>query len=331
MQHDIRFLAVGVAEQADLVLEGGNGIREPETGFVDTDDPLLLLTTHWRPQERLFTTSGDTSAATAQAARMAARLQARYPTYWPETLRGLLVHSADWTPQMLRSTERFTPSNRARLLLRRYGYGVPDFDRASWSASNALTLVAEDSFRPFESRNSAVATKDMNLHSLPWPREELLALGAEEVELRVTLSYFIEPNPARRGWKFRHRYQSHALRFAISGASEDVDDFRARVSKDAQDDHPSVGTPPDPGWTIGPKQRNKGSIHSDRWRGSAADLALRNILAVYPAGGWWKERPHLERWRQSSRYSLIVSIKAAEVDVDIYTPVANQIGIEIAI
>lgn len=51
---------------------------------------------------------------------------------------------------------------------------------------------------PFEKRNATVRTKDMNLHALPWPREELLALGAEQVELRVTLSYFVEPNPARR-------------------------------------------------------------------------------------------------------------------------------------
>jgi hypothetical protein len=81
----------------EIVLEGGNGIREPGTGLVDTDDPLLLLTIHWRPAERLFTTMGDTSAATAQAARMAAVLLARYPDYWPETIRGLLVHSAEWT------------------------------------------------------------------------------------------------------------------------------------------------------------------------------------------------------------------------------------------
>jgi hypothetical protein len=38
------------------VLEGGNAIREPGTDLVDTDDPLLLLTTYWRPGERLFTT-----------------------------------------------------------------------------------------------------------------------------------------------------------------------------------------------------------------------------------------------------------------------------------
>lgn len=313
----------------DFVLEGGNGIREPGTGLVDTDDPLRLLTTHWKPGDRLLTTSGDTSAATAQAARMAVTILARYPSFWPETIRGLLVHSCEWMPEMMSSTEGPSPAARARLLLRRYGYGVPNLERASWSASNSLTLVAQDTLLPFEKRKSTIATRDMNLHELPWPREELMALGAEQVKLRVTLSYFIEPNPARRGWKYRHRYQSHALRFAIRAPAEGLDEFRARVSKDAQDEEQRATTPPDPGWTIGPQERNRGSIHSDVWSGNAADLAERGTLAVYPVGGWWKERPQFERWRRRVRYSLVVTIKTPEVGVDIYAPVATQVGIEI--
>ncbi len=308
----------------DIMLEGGNGIREPGTGLVDTDDPLLLLTTHWRPADRLFTTIGDTSAATAQAARMAAVLLARYPDFWPETIRGLLVHSAEWTREMLTST-----AGQTRLLLRRYGHGLPNLNRACWSASNLLTLVAQDHLTPFEKRGSTVRTKDMNLHALPWPRKELLALGAEPVELRVTLSYFVEPNPARRGWKYRHRYQSHALRFAIRAPAEDLDDFRARVTRDAQNEERDVTTPYDPGWTIGPRQRNQGSLHSDQWTGTAAELAERYHLAVYPVGGWWKERPNLDRWRRRVRYALIVTIKTPEVAVDIYTPVANQVAVEV--
>lgn len=314
----------------DIVLEGGNGIREPGTGFVDTDNPLLLLTTHWRQTERLFTTMGDTSAAAAQAARMAATLLARYPDLWPESVRGLLIHSAEWTPEMLREVAGHSPASRARLLLRRYGHGVPDLDRACWSASNALTLIAQDALTPFEKRKADVATKDMNLHSLPWPTEELLALGGQQVELRVTLSYFVEPNPARRGWKYRHRYQSHGLRFSIKTPTEGLDDFRARVSRDAQSEEVGARTQDDPGWAIGPMQRNQGSVHSDSWAGSATDLASRGHLAVFPVGGWWKERANLERWRRDVRYSLIVTIRTPGVDVDIYTPVANQVAIAIA-
>jgi len=108
-----------------------------------------------------------------------------------------------------------------------------------------------------------------------------------------------------------------------------LDDFRARVTKDAQDEERGATTPHDPGWTIGPKQRNQGAIHSDRWNGTAADLAERYHLAVYPVGGWWKERPRLDRWQRRVRYALIVTIKTPEVAVDIYTPVANQVAVEV--
>ena len=126
-----------------------------------------------------------------------------------------------------------------------------------------------------------------------------------------------------------HRYQSYGLRFAIKAPAEELDDFRARVSKDAQDEERGATTPDDQGWVIGPKQRNQGSIHSDRWHGTAADLAERYHLAIYPVGGWWKERPNLDRWQRSVRYALIVTIKAPEIEVDIYTPVANQVAVAV--
>lgn len=64
--------------------------------------------------------------------------------------------------------------------------------------------------------------RDMHLHELPWPQQELLALGNVDVEMRVTLSYFVQPNPgvAERGISGRYRYESHGLRFDVSRPSE---------------------------------------------------------------------------------------------------------------
>ena len=58
----------------DVVLEGGNLGTDPATGAGDNVDDLALLTTFRRPEERAFTTAGETSGATALAARMAARI-----------------------------------------------------------------------------------------------------------------------------------------------------------------------------------------------------------------------------------------------------------------
>ena len=82
-------------------------------------------------------------------------------------------------------------------------------------------------------------------------------------------------------------------------------------------------------WIIKEQYRNKGSIHRDFWIGSGADLATRNQIAVYPVSGWYRMRKKLEMYDSKVRYSLIVTIEAPEIDIDIYTPVLNSIPIEI--
>lgn len=77
--------------------------------------------------------------------------------------------------------------------------------------------------------------------------------------------------------------------------------------------------------------RDTGSIHSDFWRGTAAELAQRSAIGVYPIGGWWKENPAHQRYERTVRYSLIVSIRAVNGNVDIYTPVRVQIATPIQI
>jgi len=57
-------------------------------------------------------------------------------------------------------------AERARLV-RRYGFGVPDLDRARRSASNALTLIVQGSIRPFVDGKM----REMHFFELPWPRE----------------------------------------------------------------------------------------------------------------------------------------------------------------
>ncbi len=318
----------------DVVFEGGNfagdGVQAPEP-----IDDLRLLTTHSKPNLQLLDTIGDTSGASALAANMAARIMAARPGLWPETVRGLIVHSAEWTPAM---QARMAGRSKAELhsLLRRYGYGVPDFDRAILSASNDLTLLIEDELNPFdkEQGSSTAKSKDMRLHRLPWPRRELLALGEMLVEFRITLSYFVEPNPGERGWTRRHRYASHNLRFAVKRATETVDDFRRRINRVAREEEDGISISSgagDDNLYLGGTVRDRGSLHSDWCRGTAADLAGRDAIGIYPVGGWWKEKPHLDRWNTAARYALIVTIRAPGTNVDLYTPVANQVSVPIAV
>ena len=314
----------------DIVLEGGNAAKD-SWGSVWMPS-LSLLTTHYRPAVRLFTTTNATSAATALASRFVARVMASYPRLWPETIRALIVHSAEWTSTMKRQflPATGTPSKRDYLnLLRRCGFGVPDIDRALWSLNNSLTMVVEESLQPFKRETAGQPTlRDMHLHRLPWPSDVLQSLGETQVEMGVTLSYFIEPNPSRRGVRSRYRYESHGLRFDVKRPTESADEFRRRINLAARDEDEGTRrkSDSDPAWLIGTQGRHRGSLHSDLWRGTAADLASRGAIAVYPTAGWWKTRPALERYDQTARYALVVSIKAPEVDTDLYTEIANLIA-----
>jgi Subtilase family len=316
----------------DVVFEGGNMAHDGQNP-ADAIDDLCLLTTHYRPTVRMFDYMGDTSSATALASHMAARIMSEQPTYRPETVRAVIVHSAEWTPAMQSYFNDASTKKARRALVRRYGYGVPDLTRALQSASNDLTLIAEDELQPFYKceGKSYIQTKDMKLHKFPWPSEVLERLGEVNVELKVTLSYFIEPNPGERGWKSRHRYGSHGLRFNVKNSLETYDDFKWRINKavrEEEDEKPS-NTSDGEQWFLGPNTRDGGSIHSDIWSGTAVELASKDAIAIYPVGGWWKEKKYLERYKEVSHYSLIVSIRVPGVDVDIYTPVSNLVSIPI--
>jgi len=316
----------------DVMFEGGNAAKDGFGAAWMTS--LSLLTTNFRTNERYFTTTNATSAASALCANMAAQLMAKYPDLWPESIRGLIVHSAEWTDTMKRMflpTKGAPKKTQITQMIRHCGFGEPSLERAAWSAENSLTMICEEYLTPYKKENGKTALRDMNLHQLPWPLDELETLGEIPVEMRVTLSYFIEPNPSARGVTSRYRYESHGLRFDVKRPLESERDFRARINAAARDDDYSNREDSDAAWIVGKTNRHKGSLHADIWKGTAADLASRGLIAVYPAQGWWKTRPALKRYDQQVRYSLLVSIQAPDVDVDLYNAVSVQIGSPIVI
>jgi hypothetical protein len=184
-------------------------------------------------------------------------------------------------------------------LLRTFGYGRPDEQELFSSAGNSLTLIAQATIQPFVKEDGDIKTCDINLHALPWPREALLELPLDtEATLRVTLSYFIEPSPGERGWDKKYGYASHGLRFAAKRADETVAEFQERINKHGR----AEGYDPDAQqgetgrWMLGTTTPANGSIHSNVWTGTAAQLAGRSHIAVYPTLGWWKTRPREQRF-----------------------------------
>lgn len=318
----------------DICMEGGNVLSEStelveeRAKLVETELPVLSLQTTGLGSDVALTSANATSAATAQAARLAALTMSRYPGYWPETVRGLLTHSAEWTDVMSERLEGVDSKRGRQWLLRQFGWGVPREAELLNSSAAAVTLVTQDEFTAFAGKGHKVP--NLRLHKLPWPREVLRDLGDAGVRLRVTLSYFVEPSASRRGWRSKYSYASHGLRFDMQGSLESGDDFVRRLSGQARGADSGSRGDLAGRWFLGARARHLGSLHQDQWTGTGAELAHCNHIAVYPVGGWWKANGRSDRVDLPIRYSLIVSLRTEEEGVDLYTPIANQLQVPVA-
>lgn len=312
-------------KKPDIVMEAGN--HAIDNGSLQDQDALQVLSISkggvGRSNFKLF---GDTSGATALASKFAAELYAAYPTLWPETVRGLIIHSADWSPAMLNNRRIWELTTEEQIkLLRRVGYGIPNMQRARYTANNSLSLIAERELKPYKKIPGRIATDEYHLFELPWPQQTLEEMLDQQVTLKITLSYYIEPKPGIRNYNIAASYCSHNLRFKVIDRGESLVNFNGRVSKAMREEgYAAEGTEH---WVLGDDVRNRGSIHKDLWHGSAADLSTRNRIAVYPIGGWWKNSKGLKRYDNRVRYSLIITIESEDAQIDIVTPVLNQIVI----
>ena len=309
----------------DVVFEGGNAICH-EDGQYDQNADLELLTTS-KNMVMPFATFNGTSAATAQAARFAAQICYFYPDLWPETIRGLMIHSADWTESMKRNflgNDKRAIKSRMRKLLQFCGYGVPCLEKALHCFDNCVNMIIEGEITPLKTeRPTKNKSIPMNLavYEIPLPEDLLVSLGNTPSKFKITLSYFIEPNLNVKGNEIKNRYHSIGLAFEVNNPGESKSNFISRISniEEGSTSSPSNDSRP---WAIGSLIRNNGSVHSDFIEASAIDLADIRYVAIRPSHGWWdtlKECPAV-------RYSLIVSLETPDIKESLYTAIQTKIA-----
>ncbi len=334
----------------EITMEGGNVARHAEHGPEYRESLELVSTSKRATMGRALCGFNATSAATAQASRLATQIMVDYPGLWPESVRGLMVHAARWNNVMLEGIDphrAFRKPDRDRFtqMLRCFGFGEPEVARARFSANHAATLIREDQLQPYEGKPGDTKLKDCHIHSLPWPMPLLQKNFDTTFKLRVTLSYFIAPNPSATNALVggsRYRYGGCLLRFLVRRKEESSEQFQHRLEKttatekngkvkEANAESPKS----DAGWALGTKLRGKGgSLIQDVWQGSAAELAQMDSIAVFPVKGWWAYRqfPDGSDWANCHqfpiRYSLIVSIEASQ-DIPVYSEIQNLISISV--
>lgn len=313
----------------DIVLEGGN--LASDGTIMWQRDELKPLSIDKEYPRYLFLPFDGTCSASAFAAKFAAELRTRYPNFWPETIRGLMIHSADWTPAMIAGKD-FSSQGDKQALIRSVGYGVPNLEKALYSGNNSLTLIAENSITPYKKEKSVIKYNEYHLYKLPWPKDVLeKEIGEKDARVTVTLSYFIDPNPGERRYVNDFSYHSHELDFNLIKPSESLPEFERRISSATAKENEDKPDLKSENWFLRERIRSKGSVKKDYLDTTGIGLARRYYLAVYPKNGWYKTRKALEMYDETVRYSLIVSIETRKTDVDIYTSIENLILAPISI
>lgn len=299
----------------DIVMEGGN-LAIVSGNLPDASVPTLcaLTTSHRHTYGQPVGQISMTSEATARAAHLAARVWTVEPKLRPETVRGLLVHSASWTTEMI---SQFSGINDRLLAC---GYGVPNERVARECAQDRATVVIEDVMpnklieeetkKTPPKRSSTKSTepklrRKLKMYRLPIPLD-LLGDTDSDVELRVTLSYFAEPN--RFG---RTVFRGLDLKWDMQGPQESENEFLQRINvqkrpKSASGKPLKIATKKSFSWDIGMQLRSRSTVQSDRWRGKMSALAGDKLIAIIPVLGWWDQRRDLKMLEM--RFSLLVSV-----------------------
>src|SRR5690606_5958924 len=115
--------------------------------------------------------------------------------------------------------------------------------------------------------------------------------------------------PGNRRYANNFSYHSHSLDFKMIRPTEDLDQFKRRISAAEENLHAQFNGQDEP-WALRESVRNRGSLKKDYVISSGADLATRNVVAIYPKSGWYNTRKRLGMVESKVRYSLIVSIQS---------------------
>ena len=333
------------ALKPDVVMEGGNAERT-ELGDIEKSPECMLLAASSRYPQQFLALFDGTSAAAGLAGHLAAKIWARYPEISPESVRALIVNSAEWTDEMLAAYRPNRKQDGYTELVQQCGMGAPNPYLAVDSTQQFITLLYEDRLVPFvpPRKDQKQQFHEFQVIQLPWPVDELRAYPEYKAEIRVTLSHFIEPNPSNRDYVNRYAFESHGLRFSFKRKGESSEDFYARVSKEQETEEnlriiaanklkpkservKIKRADSDKRWCLGPDLRTRGSIHSDLWIGSTPDCAGMDEVAVFPISGWWRHTPDETRHGRSVDYSLAISLTLqGQPDASLYNAVQQVIN-----
>jgi subtilisin family serine protease len=270
------------------------------------------------PDGALFRTVCGTSFAAPRVANLAASLFREFPDASSNLIRALMADSARIPDVRPESLSRQKPWDED--ILRLYGHGQPDFERARWSAGNAVLLLAEDT----------IEVDQFRLFTVPQLPPEFLAAAGGAAHISVTLAYDPPTRHTRADYYLGITMGFDLFRNATPEAVADAIRAWAKEEKEiAGKDLPNKralrsgsGLPTDIDLKPGTRRRSKGTLQrgscnitGHSWQYNGQPL----VLAVMCQGNRWLPADIADQ-----RFAVIVSLRHDNTNVDIYARLQQQ-------
>ena len=198
---------------------GYKGMIKPEfieiggDGFGD-ESKVITINPNWIREGRLFTLVGGTSFSAPKIAHYAAKLFNTYPDYSCNLIKALLINSAsipEERPLPLSEIKIDDSAEKAIDLLKIYGYGKPNIEKALKSESNRVILIKENKIK----------LKKFHVYSIYLPKE-FIEEGGDKA-LSVTLVYDPPTNRNRSDY-FGSVFEFHL--YKDSTIEEVIDEYK---------------------------------------------------------------------------------------------------------
>lgn len=162
---------VNNAIKPDVCEYGGNVLWWGRQHTIRHDPGLSIMSTNINFRESLFATQIGTSLAAPKVAHLAAKILRNYPNISANLVRALIANAAIIPDAALNLFECEED------LLKVYGYGKPESDRALYSNDNCVTLIAEEK----------IPLDGIHLYEIPIPEEFQQLNGTRQIS--VSLAY----------------------------------------------------------------------------------------------------------------------------------------------
>ncbi len=125
----------------EIVENGGGDIAQNHV------DKVVTLNPEWISEGRLFTLDCGTSFSAPKVAHYIAKLMNEYPNYSPNLVKALLISSASIPNKEELPDELRDENTHFEDIIRIYGYGIPNLDRARYSEKSRVLLLRENKIK----------------------------------------------------------------------------------------------------------------------------------------------------------------------------------------